>query len=284
MRIPVSTYRLQFNRDFRFVDAIRIIDYLHDLGITDLYSSPILKARPGSTHGYDVIDPTQINPEIGTPEEFNQLVEALQAKGMGLILDIVPNHMAASVDNPWWFDVLEKGQDSPYAAFFDVNWESKKVLLPILGRPYGEALENEELVLRLENGRHVVQYHEQKLPIAAGAENMTVEQVLSRQNYRLAFWRKAIDSINYRRFFDISDLVGLRVERDEVFEATHRYVLQLVDEGRVTGLRIDHIDGLLDPKAYLDRLPQVYIVTEKILAANEPLPCDWRTARRATTS
>ena len=284
MRIPVSTYRLQFNRDFRFVDAIRIIDYLHDLGITDLYSSPILKARPGSTHGYDVIDPTQINPEIGTPEEFNQLVEALQAKGMGLILDIVPNHMAASVDNPWWFDVLEKGQDSPYAAFFDVNWESKKVLLPILGRPYGEALENEELVLRLENGRHVVQYHEQKLPIAAGAENMTVDQVLSRQNYRLAFWRKAIDSINYRRFFDISDLVGLRVERDEVFEATHRYVLQLVDEGRVTGLRIDHIDGLLDPKAYLDRLPQVYIVTEKILAANEPLPCDWRTARRATTS
>jgi (1->4)-alpha-D-glucan 1-alpha-D-glucosylmutase len=277
MRIPVSTYRLQFNRDFRFVDAIRIVDYLHGLGITDLYASPILKARPGSTHGYDVIDPTEINPEIGTPEEFDQLVEALQAKGMGLILDIVPNHMAASVDNPWWFDVLEKGQDSPYAAFFDVNWESKKVLLPILSRPYGEALENEELILRLENGRHVIQYYEQKLPIAAGAENMTVDQVLSRQNYRLAFWRKAADGINYRRFFDISDLVGLRVERDDVFEATHRYVLKLVDEGKVTGLRIDHIDGLLDPKAYLDRLPPVYVVTEKILAANEPLPCDWRT-------
>jgi (1->4)-alpha-D-glucan 1-alpha-D-glucosylmutase len=277
VRIPVSTYRLQFNRDFRFVDAIGIIDYLHDLGITDLYSSPILKARPGSTHGYDVIDPTQINPEIGTPEEFDQLVEALHAKGMGLILDIVPNHMAASVDNPWWFDVLEKGQDSPHAAFFDVNWESKKVLLPILGRPYGEALENEELVLRFEHGRYILQYYEQKLPIAAGAGNMTVDQVLSRQNYRLAFWRKAADGINYRRFFDISDLVGLRVERDDVFEATHRYVLKLVDEGKVTGLRIDHIDGLLDPKAYLDRLPQVYVVTEKILAANEPLPCDWRT-------
>ena len=130
MRIPVSTYRVQFNRDFRFVDAIRIVDYLHDLGITDLYASPILKARPGSMHGYDVVDPTQINPEIGTLEEFNRLIEALHRKGMGLVLDIVPNHMAASVDNPWWFDVLEKGQHSPYAAFFDVNWESKRVLLP----------------------------------------------------------------------------------------------------------------------------------------------------------
>ncbi|HSU89791.1 MAG TPA: malto-oligosyltrehalose synthase, partial [Terriglobia bacterium] len=277
MRIPVTTYRLQFNRDFRFADAIRLVDYLHDLGITDLYASPIFKARPGSTHGYDVTDPTQINPEIGTPEEFNQLVEALQAKGMGLVLDIVPNHMAASVENPWWFDVLEKGQDSPYAGFFDVNWESKKVMLPILGRPYGEVLENDELVVKIENGRPVLQYYEQRLPIAAGAENLNVEQVLSRQHYRLAFWRKAADGINYRRFFDISDLVGLRAERDEVFETTHKYVLQLVDEGKVTGLRIDHIDGLLDPKTYLDRLPDVYTVTEKILAGNEQLPCDWHT-------
>ena len=215
MRIPVSTYRLQFNRDFRFADAIEIVDYLYDLGITDLYASPILKARSGSTHGYDVIDPTQLNPELGTLEEFNQLIDALQAKGMGLVLDIVPNHMAASVDNPWWFDVLEKGQESPYAAFFDVNWESKKVLLPILSRPYGEALERHELVLRVENGRPVLQYHEQRLPIAAGAENMTVDQVLSHQHYRLAFWRKAADGINYRRFFDISDLIGLRAERDD---------------------------------------------------------------------
>jgi (1->4)-alpha-D-glucan 1-alpha-D-glucosylmutase len=277
MRIPVSTYRVQFNRDFRFVDAIRIVDYLHDLGITDLYASPILKARPRSMHGYDVVDPTQINPEIGTTEEFNRLIEALHWKGMGLVLDIVPNHMAASVDNPWWFDVLDKGQDSPYAAFFDVNWKSNKVLLPILSRPYDETLENKELVLVLENGRQVVQYHEQKLPLAAGAENMSVEQALSRQHYRLAFWRKAGDEINYRRFFDISDLVGLRAERDEVFEATHTYILNLVDTGKVTGLRIDHIDGLLDPKAYLDRLPEVYVVAEKILAANESLPCGWRT-------
>jgi (1->4)-alpha-D-glucan 1-alpha-D-glucosylmutase len=277
MRIPISTYRLQFNKDFRFIDALRIVDYLHDLGITDLYASPILKARPGSTHGYDVTDPAQINPEIGTSEEFDQLVSALQAKGMGLVLDIVPNHMAASVDNPWWFDVLEKGQDSPYSGFFDVNWATQKVLLPILGKPYGEALENQELVVRIENGRPVLQYYEQKLPIAAGAENLNVDQVLSRQHYRLAYWRKAADGINYRRFFDINDLVALRAERDDVFEATHQYILKLVEQGKVTGLRIDHIDGLLDPKAYLDRLSGNYVVTEKILAGNEHVPCDWRT-------
>src|SRR5262245_61395766 len=135
MKIPISTYRVQFNRDFRFVDATAIVDYLHDLGITDLYASPILKARPGSTHGYDVIDPTHLNPDLGTPEEFEEVCRALQKRGMGLLLDIVPNHMAASLENPWWFDVLEKGTESPYAQFFDVDWESKKVLLPILAKP-----------------------------------------------------------------------------------------------------------------------------------------------------
>ena len=280
MRIPISTYRLQFNRDFRFSDALRILDYLHELGITDLYASPILKARPGSTHGYDVTDPTQLNPEIGTPEEFAELCRALQARDMGLIVDIVPNHMAASIDNPWWFDVLEKGEESTYAEFFDVNWASKKVLLPILARPYGEALENRELMITVENGRPVLQYYEQKLPIAAGAENLSadaIDRILSRQHYRLAHWRKAADSINYRRFFDISDFVGLRAERDDVFQATHVFVLKLIEQGDVTGLRIDHIDGLLDPKRYLDRLPDTYVITEKILAGNEQLPCEWRT-------
>ena len=167
MRVPVSTYRVQFNRDFRFTDALTIVDYLYHLGITDLYASPIFKARTGSAHGYDVTDPTQLNPEIGTPEEFDRLCAALQDRGMGLLLDIVPNHMAASLENQWWFDLLEKGEGSPYAEFFDVNWESKKVLLPILGRPYGEALENHELKLRMVNGRPVVQYYEQRLPIAA---------------------------------------------------------------------------------------------------------------------
>jgi len=279
MRIPTSTYRVQFNRDFQFTDALQILDYLHELGITDLYASPILKARPGSTHGYDVTDPTQINPEIGTPEEFKELCRELQSRNMGLIVDIVPNHMAASLDNPWWFDVLEKGEKSPYSQFFDVNWEKKKVLLPILAKPYGEALESRELLIKIENGRPVVQYYEHKLPVAAGAETLSVDNVdriLSRQHYRLAYWRKAADSINYRRFFDVSDLVSLRAERDDVFEATHAYILNLLKEGQITGLRIDHIDGLFDPKHYLDRLPDTYVVTEKILAGNERLPCDWR--------
>jgi (1->4)-alpha-D-glucan 1-alpha-D-glucosylmutase len=280
MRVPVSTYRIQFNSEFRFVDALRILDYLHDLGITELYASPILKARSGSKHGYDVTDPTQLNPELGSTEDFNELCRALRDRGMGLIVDIVPNHMAASLDNPWWFDVLEKGEESKYAQFFDVNWESKKILLPILGRPYGEALENHELVLRMEDGRPIVQYYEQKLPVAAGAENynpQALDRILSNQHYRLAYWRKAADSINYRRFFDVNDLVGIRAERDDAFLATHVRVLEYVADGRVTGLRIDHVDGLLDPDGYLQRLPETYVITEKILAANEQLPCDWRT-------
>src|SRR5262249_6330569 len=152
--------------------------------------------------------------------------------------------------------------------------------LPILGKPYGEVLENQELVVRIENGRPVLQYYEQRLPLAAGGENLSpdaIDRILSRQHYRLAHWRKAADSINYRRFFDVSELVGVRAERDEVFEATHEYVLKLVDEGKVTGLRIDHIDGLLDPKGYLDRLPETYVLVEKILGGNEQLPRDWRT-------
>jgi (1->4)-alpha-D-glucan 1-alpha-D-glucosylmutase len=281
VRIPVATYRLQFNREFRLDDARQLVDYLHDLGITDLYASPILKARADSTHGYDVTDPTRINPEIGTEQDLENLSGALRSHSMGLLLDIVPNHMAASIENPWWRDVLENGEDSVYAPFFDVNWASKKVLLPILRRPYGEALDNHELVLAVEEGRPVVQYHEQRLPLAAGAENLRpefIDQILSQQHYRLAFWRKAVDSMNYRRFFDVHELVGLRTEDDEVFRATHAYPLELLENGKVTGLRIDHIDGLLDPKGYLDRLPSAYVAVEKILAANEKLPGDWRTS------
>jgi (1->4)-alpha-D-glucan 1-alpha-D-glucosylmutase len=279
VQVPISTYRLQFNGDFRFTDALEIIDYLQTLGVTDLYASPLLKARTGSTHGYDVTDPTELNPEIGTAEEFDRLSQALKERGMGLLLDIVPNHMAASLENPWWFDVLEKGEKSRYAEFFDVDWTSKKILLPILGKPYGEVLENKELQVRMVNGRPVLKYYEQKLPLAAGAENLSgdaVDRVVSRQHYRLAHWRKAADAINYRRFFDINDLAGLRTERDDVFHATHDYILKLVDEGKVTGLRIDHIDGLRDPKAYLDRLPGVFVAVEKILAANEQIPDDWK--------
>jgi (1->4)-alpha-D-glucan 1-alpha-D-glucosylmutase len=268
VRIPVATYRIQFNKDFRLEDARALVDYLDELGITDLYSSPILKARPGSAHGYDVTDPTTVNPEIGDAEKLKDLASALQSRDMGLLLDIVPNHMAASLDNPWWFDVLEKGEESPYAAFFDVNWEMKKVLLPILRRPYGETLEKKELVLAVENGKPVVQYYDQRLPVAAGAENLraaAIDQVLSQQHYRLAFWRKAA-------------LVSLRAERDDVFRATHEYPLRLLNEGTITGLRIDHVDGLLDPKGYLDRLPSTYVVVEKILGGDEKVPSDWRTS------
>jgi (1->4)-alpha-D-glucan 1-alpha-D-glucosylmutase len=281
VRVPAATYRVQLSRGFRIEDATKIVDYLHDLGITDLYASPIMKARPGSNHGYDVIDPTTINPEIGTFEEFSELSTALQNRGMNILLDIVPNHMAASPDNPWWFDLLEKGEHSEYASFFDVNWESKKILLPILGRPYGEVLENRELVLGTESGRPVLKYHEQRLPLAAGAESLrfeAVDQVLSRQHYRLAFWRKASDGINYRRFFDVTDLIGLRAERDDVFQATHAVSLSLFREGKIGGFRVDHIDGLLDPKAYLDRFPQTYLIVEKILGGSERLPADWNTS------
>jgi (1->4)-alpha-D-glucan 1-alpha-D-glucosylmutase len=279
VKIPLATYRLQFNREFRLEDARRLVDYLHELGITDLYASPLLKARAGSTHGYDVTDPTQLNPELGSAQDLDNLSDALRSHDMGLILDIVPNHMAASIENPWWRDVLENGEDSSCAPFFDVNWASKKVLLPILRRPYGETLDNHELVIGMEEGRPVLQYHEQRLPLAAGAETLRpelIDQILSRQHYRLAFWRKAVDSMNYRRFFDVHELVGLRTESEEVFRATHAYTLELLEKGTVTGLRIDHIDGLLDPKGYLDRLPPVYVAVEKILAADEKLPGDWQ--------
>jgi (1->4)-alpha-D-glucan 1-alpha-D-glucosylmutase len=280
VKIPVSTYRVQLNGEFRLQDARRIVDYLYELGISDLYASPILKARTGSAHGYDVTDPTVINPEIGNAEEFDELSAALREHNMGIVLDIVPNHMAASLENPWWFDLLENGERSAYAGFFDVNWESKKILLPILGKPYGEVLENHELVLETESGRSILKYHEQRLPLAAGGENLRfepVDQVLSRQHYRLAFWRKASDAINYRRFFDVTDLVSLHAEKDDVFDATHALPLTLLRDGKITALRVDHIDGLLDPKAYLDRLPQAYVIVEKILGGNEQLPSDWHT-------
>lgn len=279
MRVPIATYRIQFNKGFGFRDALRIIGYLQELGITDVYSSPLMKARAGSLHGYDITDPTQLNPEIGTEAEFESMTAQLSDRGMGLLMDIVPNHMAASADNPWWFDVLENGQASPYAGFFDVDWEKKKVLLPILGKPYGEVLENNELQLRFEDGRPVVQYYEQVLPVAAGSDlrnREAIDRVLSQQHYRLAYWRKAEDSINYRRFFDISDLVALNAHKQEVFKATHVLPLKLIAEGKVTGLRIDHIDGLRDPQAYLEQLPAVYVAVEKILAGNERLRQDWR--------
>ncbi|MBX6320233.1 MAG: malto-oligosyltrehalose synthase [Rhodospirillaceae bacterium] len=404
---PRATYRLQLNRAFGFDDARAIVPYLADLGISHLYASPFLKARPGSTHGYDITDHAQLNPEIGDAGAFDALIATLHAHGMGLILDFVPNHMGiGGNDNEWWLDVLEWGQRSPFAPFFDIDWQSSeaalsgKVLLPILGDHYGSVLTRGELTLRLdaERGTFSVWYFQHRLPIAlrhypqllrAVAKELPAEageaastlaalesafaaieqaaptvqaqalarvqanelkqrlahlvqhepavmaaveavlgqingtpgepstferlhRLLEEQSYRVAFWRVATHEINYRRFFDINELAGLRIEHPELFELTHRLVFQLFAEGKLQGLRIDHIDGLYDPRGYCQRLQDraaylllqaaappiepaaapnsapagnvprlpnpMYLVVEKILAPHERLRDDWPVA------
>lgn len=323
-RVPVSTYRLQFHRDFGFAEARKLVPFLHDLGISDLYASPIFAARSGSAHGYDVVDPTRLNPELGAEDEFERLCAALQERGMGLLLDIVPNHMAASEENRWWRDVLRNGRASPYASFFDIDWEPAraelrgKVLLPILGEPYRGALESGAFRVERNEEEFCLRYHHRSLPLSpASVERLRAEcaetgvsmdevlrelngelgvpesfsrldRLLSEQHYRLAFWRVAGEEINYRRFFDISDLVSLRMEDPDTFEKTHVLVFRLADAGRVTGLRIDHIDGLHDPEGYLtalqsrltgsEREPHFFILTEKILGEDEELPASWPVA------
>jgi len=382
-RIPISTYRLQFSHELRFNDAKALVPYLHDLGITDIYASPLLQARKGSLHGYDVADPSHLNPELGTDQEFDELVRELQKCDMGLLLDIVPNHMAASSENPWWMDLLEDGPRSVYASHFDVDWHppsrslENRVLLPILGDPYAQALESRELKLTYARSGFFLNYYDFTLPIATRSYNrllsyrqdrlervtganapvwqefqgiqaavaqipspggvfseaagerrqhreavkerlwqlyttspevkrfidgnvrlfngrkgvpasfLLLDQLLSDQAYLLAFWRTANQEINYRRFFTISDLVGLRVEDPMTFEAVHAIALRLATKGMVTGLRVDHIDGLRDPLGYLRRLQErahpepgsrakdLYVVVEKILSTGESLPSEW---------
>src|SRR5215475_12948792 len=382
-RIPVSTYRLQFNQDLRFNDVRKLIPYLHELGITDVYASPLLQARRGSAHGYDVTDPSHLNPELGTDEEFDALVAELQRHGMGLILDIVPNHMAATSENPWWMDVLEDGPRSAFASHFDVDWHpptralENRVLLPILGKPYAQSLEDRELRLAYSRAGFFLHYFDFTLPIATRSYNrllgyrqdrlermigsdapawqefqgiqaairqipppgatpnqgagerrqhreavkerlwqlyttsvevrrfvdgnvrlfngrkgipasfLLLDQLLADQAYMLAFWRTANQEINYRRFFTISDLVGLRVEDPMTFEAVHAIALRLASKGMVNGLRVDHIDGLRDPLGYLRRLQErahpeagsrgrdLYLIVEKILSEAESLPSEW---------
>jgi (1->4)-alpha-D-glucan 1-alpha-D-glucosylmutase len=386
-RVPLATYRLQFNKDFTFNDASKILDYLRDLGITEIYASPILTSRRGSGHGYDVTNPSRINPELGTEEEFGTLLDELEKRRMGLLLDIVPNHMAASSENPWWMDVLENGPDSAFASYFDIDWHppsrnlDNKILLPILGRPFGEALDGGELKLAFHEGKFSIEYADSSFPLAprtyrsvltyrisrlrnlldeesaayqeyqgivaalatvserdhapsevaadrrvrfesirerlrqlAAAskeiaqllqENLALfngkqgdpgsvsnlQKLLSEQYYVLAYWQNVNEVINYRRFFTITDLVGMRVEDSLVFDATHNLILGLIPRGTITGLRIDHIDGLRDPLGYLKRLqarvaaeaggansPETYLVVEKILERNEDLPSDWPVA------
>ena len=387
--IPRATYRVQLNAGFTLKQATALVPYLARLGVSHVYCSPYLRARPGSTHGYDIVDHDSINPEIGEADDLDRFVAALRAHDMGQILDVVPNHMGVmGADNGWWLDVLEHGQASMHADYFDIDWQplnetlAGRVLLPVLGDHYGIVLERGELRLRFDaaEGSFSLWYHQHRFPIdprcypellkralhlaptqgftqqarasveslvaalsylpardapdaaarverkrdaaehkrrlaqmvgdhAALAEGVrlataafngqagdpasldALHELLEQQAWRLAFWRVASDEINYRRFFDINDLAGVRVENEAVFDATHRFVLELVREGKVDGLRIDHPDGLYDPAGYFRRLQDrvaalrgapagdggcaVYLLAEKITAAHERLPRGW---------
>jgi (1->4)-alpha-D-glucan 1-alpha-D-glucosylmutase len=398
IRIPRATYRLQLNRDFTFRDAAAIVPYLARLGVSHVYCSPYLKARSGSTHGYDITDHNALNPEIGSEEEFTRFVDTLHEHGMGQILDVVPNHMGVlGADNQWWLDVLENGPASVFASYFDIDWLPVKpelrgkILLAILSGHYGEVLERGELQLRFDAqaGTFSVSYYQHHLPVAPeeyprllrhhvdvleirlgpahpgllalqsiitafehlpgrdvtaterllerrrdlafGKERLArlcashpeilahveervrdyngspgdarsfdlLDELLEQQPWRLADWHAASDEINYRRFFDINDLAGLRMEDPRVFDATHQLILKLVAQRQVDGLRIDHPDGLFDPQGYFERLQSraavslgittvaeertrqppdtraIYVVAEKVLAAYERLPEAW---------
>jgi (1->4)-alpha-D-glucan 1-alpha-D-glucosylmutase len=364
-RIPVSTYRLQFNRAFTFRDATRNISYLNDLGITDIYASPYFAAKPGSMHGYDIVDHTRLNPEIGNEEEYNALIAELKRHDMGQVFDIVPNHMCVeSPENRWWMDVLENGQSSLYARYFDIDWSpvkkelKDKVLIPVLGSQYGNVLEGQELALVFEDGAFLVRYYDNRFPLrphsyafimehrlgalqerlppdhADLAEYLSIitalghlplytesdpgrvderlrekevikrrlqalmersveirehldgnvklfngtrgdarsfdllDELLNQQIYRLSYWRVATEEINYRRFFDINGLGAIRTEHAEVFLATHQLIFRLIGEGSVTGLRIDHPDGLFNPVEYFHRLQRACYVRQAIDPAN----------------
>jgi (1->4)-alpha-D-glucan 1-alpha-D-glucosylmutase len=293
--VPVSTYRLQLNADFTFDDAASRVDYLAALGTTHLYLSPVLTAAPGSTHGYDVVDHGEIAPVLGGRAGFERLARAARAAGLGLVLDVVPNHMA--VPTPAWhntalWSVLADGPDSPFAPWFDVDWTAGDgaLLMPVLGQRLGAVLAADELTLDEivvpgeEDGspRPVLRYYDHVFPIRPGTESLPLAELVDRQHYRLAYWRVANEELNYRRFFDVGTLAAVRVEDPEVFDATHALLTDLIKDGTVDGLRIDHPDGLADPQGYLDRLAEAtdgsWVVVEKILAPDEELPEDWTTA------
>jgi (1->4)-alpha-D-glucan 1-alpha-D-glucosylmutase len=289
----VCTYRLQLNAGFTFADAARIVPYLARLGISHVYLSPILQAAPGSTHGYDVADATKINAELGGEAGYRALCDAVNAAGLGQLLDIVPNHMTTEVPaNPWFRDVLQNGPASAYASYFDLRHDSWPMTLPVLGDTLDKVLDSGSLKLALGASGPELRYFDASFPLANGsapesdaevqAVNGSPEKlrtVLQRQHYRLSWWRSFGDAPPYRRFFTIQSLIGLRVEDEAVFEQRHKLELSLVAQGVVSGLRVDHIDGLRDPKTYLERLnaraPNGPVVIEKILGPGETLPREW---------
>ena len=293
MKIPTATYRIQFRNGMTFDRAAGLVPYLKQLGISHLYASPIFTATAGSTHGYDVADANEIEPAIGGREGFDRLSAALKAAGLGLILDIVPNHMAASLENAWWRDVIENGEQSRYARHFDIDW-SRRLTLPFLGDTFEAVLENGEISVQRDpkTGRPAFAYYDNYYPLTPASWQGREDAVLSltdpaalaelhdRQPYRLMSWRDAPRDLSYRRFFEITGLAGVRVEEQAVFDDAHRLILELVHSGAVDGLRVDHVDGLADPKGYLERLrqaagPDCYITVEKILGRGEQIPADW---------
>jgi (1->4)-alpha-D-glucan 1-alpha-D-glucosylmutase len=288
--VPTSTYRLQIAPGFGFDDAAAVVDYLHDLGVSHVYVSPVLQPVPGSAHGYDVVDHSRLNREAGGEPAFRQLVSELHDVGMGVVVDVVPNHMA--VPTPAWLNaqlwsVLRDGPGSPYAGWFDVDWSvpSHALLMPVLGSRIGQVLAASELRLGTggpDGDETVLRYVDHELPVRAGTESLPLAELVDRQWYRLAHWRVADEELNYRRFFDVDTLAAVRVEDPDVFDATHRLLLDLVADGSLDGLRIDHPDGLADPRAYLARLAErtdgSWVVVEKILEGSETLPDDWRCA------
>ncbi|MFE7663223.1 malto-oligosyltrehalose synthase [Streptomyces celluloflavus] len=279
---PTATYRLQLQPDFPFSAAAGTVPHLAALGVSHLHLSPVLEAVPHSPHGYDVVDHAAVRAELGGERGLRALAATAKAHGLGLIVDIVPNHMAVpapmSLNGPLW-DVLQNGPASPYARWFDIDWDAGhggRLLLPVLGGRLGDETRH----FRVEDG--VLRYHEHAFPLRPGTERLPLPRLLNAQWYRLAWWRLARSELNYRRFFTVSELIGLRVEDAAVFEATHGTVLRLVREGVIDGLRVDHPDGLVDPGGYLTRLRAAtgnrWTVVEKILTGDERLPAGWACA------
>jgi (1->4)-alpha-D-glucan 1-alpha-D-glucosylmutase len=282
--VPASTYRIQFSADTTLDDGAALVPYLHALGVGAVYASPLLASGRGSNHGYDVVDPTRISDERGGEQGRRALVAAVRERGMGFLLDIVPNHVGVDVpqDNPWWWDVLAHGRSSRYASFFDIDWDAGPILLPVLGAEPTSADEDGVIAAEvvLTDDGTVLRYYEREFPVAPGTGEGTVAEVHQRQHYRLVSWRRGAAELTYRRFFDVSTLAAVRVEDPEVFAATHGEVLAWVAAGEVDGLRVDHPDGLSDPGGYARRLraaigPERWLLMEKILAVGEELPPSW---------
>ena len=287
--VPTATYRLQLQPAFPFGAAATAVPYLASLGVSHLHLSPFLESVPGSTHGYDVVDHARVRGELGGEEGLRALARTAREHGLGLVADIVPNHMAMSPrhNRPLW-EVLREGPGSPYARWFDIDWDAQggRLLLPVLGQPLGAEWDQ----LKVERWQdahlgydgHVLSYYDHVLPLREGTEELPLPQLVDAQWYRPAWWRLARTELNYRRFFSISELIGVRVEDPEVFAATHGKVLELLDEGVLDGLRVDHPDGLADPGGYLRRLHEAsggrWTVVEKILADGEHLPAGWPVA------